>query len=66
MRVALDDQGLEFLRIKLKAGEYDGADIMHAVIAIDELRELRAWRDMAFEAYPNLDMDIDALGPRPA
>lgn len=31
---------LEFLRNKLKSGEYDGADIMQAWIAIEELIEL--------------------------
>jgi hypothetical protein len=37
---------------------------MQAWIALDELRELRAWRDKAFEVHPNLDIDIDieALG----
>jgi hypothetical protein len=62
MPVALDDDGLAFLRTKLKNGEYDGADIMHAWLAIDELRELRAWRDKVFQAHPNLDLDVDALG----
>ena len=62
MSVALDDAGLDFLRTKLKNGEYDGVDIMHARLAVDELRELRAWRDKAFQAHPNLDLDIDALG----
>jgi hypothetical protein len=62
MPVALDDNGLAFLRTKLKTGEYDGADIMQAWIALDELRELRAWRDKAFEVHPNLDIDIEALG----
>lgn len=47
---------------ELKNGEHDGMDIMHARSAIDELRELRAWRDKAFQAHPNLDRDIEALG----
>jgi len=62
MPVALDDEELAFLRTKLKNGEYDGVDIMHAWLAIDELRELRAWRDKAFQAHPNLDRDVEALG----
>jgi hypothetical protein len=37
----MDDNELQFLRTKLKTGEYDGADIMHAWLAIDELCELR-------------------------
>lgn len=37
----MDDDGLAFLRTKLKIGEYDGADIMHAWIALDELMRLR-------------------------
>lgn len=62
MRVALDDAGLEGLRWKLKTGDYNGVDVMHAYLAIDELRELRTWQDKAFEAHPNLDLDIEALG----
>ena len=58
----LDDKELTFLRAKLKNGEHDGADIMYAWLAIDELRELRAWRDKAFQAHPNLDRDVEALG----
>ena len=36
----------------------------HAVGAApsDELRELRAWREKAFRAHPNLDLDIESLG----
>lgn len=33
---------LDALRARLKQGEYDGADIMAAWIAIDELQSLRA------------------------
>ena len=33
---------LAFLRTKLKTGDYDGADLMHAWIAIDELIARRA------------------------
>ena len=62
MTVVLDDADLAFLRTKLKNGEYDGADIMHAWLAIDELRELRLWRDKAFEVHQNLDLDVEALG----
>lgn len=52
---------LKFLRTKLKQGEYDGVDIMTAWLAIDELLELRNWRDKAFEAHPNIDRDIELL-----
>lgn len=62
MNVGLDDAGLAFLRTKLKNGEYGGVDIMHAWLAVDELRELRLWRDKAFQAHPNIDLDIEALG----
>ncbi len=42
MAVGLRDDELSLLRMKLKQGDYDGADIMHAWLAIDELLELRA------------------------
>jgi len=61
MPVALDYRELAFLHTKLKNGEYDGEDIMHAWLAVDELRELRVWRDKAFQAHPNLVLDIEAL-----
>lgn len=39
------NDNLEFLRIKLKNGEYDGVDIMDACIAIDELINFKKkWR----------------------
>lgn len=60
--VALDDVSLKILRMKLKQGDYDGADIMRAWLAIDELIELRAWRDNAFQAHSNIDIDIESLG----
>lgn len=62
MAVALNDDELNLLRMKLKQGDYDGADIMHTWLAIDELLELRAWQEKAFRAHPNIDLDIDALG----
>lgn len=52
---------LQFLRTKLKTGEYDGVDIMQAWLAIDELMALREWQNKAFEAHPNLDLDIENL-----
>ena len=61
MPVALDDDELDFLRTTLKIGDYDGVDVMHAWMAIDELRELRLWRDKAFRAHPNIDRDIELL-----
>lgn len=59
----MDDGELQFLRTKLKTGEYDGADIMQSWLLIDELRELRAWREKAILLHPNLDKDIEALPP---
>ena len=56
-------EDLKLLRIKLKQGDYDGADIMQAWIAIDELIELREFRDKAFQAHPNIDLDIEYLAP---
>jgi len=50
---------LRYLRTKLKSGEFDGVDVMSAWIAIDELIALREWRDDAFNAHPNLDIDIE-------
>jgi len=55
----MDVEQLEFLITKLRSGEYDGADVMAAWIAVEELVELRKWRDKAFEAHPNLDLDIE-------
>ena len=45
----MNNSDLKFLRAKLKAGEYDGADIMRAWIAIDELSEQLARASDAFE-----------------
>lgn len=47
----MDDAQLAFLRTKLKNGEYDGVDIMHAWLAIDELRQVRAELDGLVEDY---------------
>ena len=60
----MDTDELQFLRTKLKQGEYDGADIMRAWLAIDEMLALREWRDKAFEVHPNLDLDVEALETR--
>lgn len=57
----MDTDELKNLMVRLKQGEYDGMDIMHAWIAIDELVELRGWRDRAFQAHPNIDLDIERL-----
>jgi hypothetical protein len=61
-----DDVDLNYLKLKLKSGEYDGADLMHAWIAIEELAQLRcenleliAFRNAAFDAHPNIDIDIE-------
>lgn len=59
----MDTEDLKLLRMKLKQGDYDGNDIMQAWIAIDELVELRQWRDKAFDAHPNIDLDIEHLAP---
>ena len=52
---------LKVLRMRLKSGEYDGAHIMQAWVAIDELIELREFREKAFDAHPNIDLDIENL-----
>jgi hypothetical protein len=49
MVAALDNDELKNLRVKLKCGEYDGADLMRAWLAIDELIESREWRDKTVE-----------------
>ena len=54
-------EDLSVLRSNLKSGEYDGVDIMKAWLAIDELIELRGWRSKAFDAHPNIDIDIEQL-----
>jgi len=59
----METDDLKFLRMKLKQGEYDGVDIMQAWIAIDELIEWREFRDKAFQAHPNIDLDIERLAP---
>ena len=41
------DDELKYLKMQLKHGEYDGLDIMQAWLAIDELLELRSWREKA-------------------
>jgi hypothetical protein len=61
MAVGLDNKELLHLKHKLKSGEYDGADLMYAWIALDELIELREFRDKAFLAYPNIDIDIERI-----
>jgi hypothetical protein len=38
----MDTEGLQALRTKLKTGDYDGADIMRAWLAIDELLAMRS------------------------
>ena len=52
---------LEYLRVKLKQGEYGGVEIMQAWIAIDELVELKKWQEKAFDVHPNIDLDIENL-----
>ena len=59
----METEDLNLLRMKLKQGEYDGSDAMQAWLAIDELPELREWRDKAFQAHPNIDLDIEHLAP---
>ena len=46
----MDNNELQLLRTKLKNGEYDGVDIMHAWMAIDELLEARANQGAAVAA----------------
>lgn len=60
MTVTLDNDGLKHLRRMLRSGEYGGADLWMAIDGlIDELIELREWRDKAFQAHPNIDIDIE-------
>lgn len=59
----MEEEDLNLLKEKLKQGDYDGTDIMKAWIAIDELIELRQWRDRVFQAHPNIDLDIEYLAP---
>ena len=54
-------ENLKLLKMNLKHGDYNGNDIMQAWIAIDELIKLIEWRDNAFKAHPNIDLDIDFL-----
>ena len=55
----METEDLQLLSEKLKQGDYDGTDIMKAWIAVDELIELRQWQDRAFQAHPNIDVDIE-------
>lgn len=59
----MEAEDLKFLRMKLKQSDYDWVDIMQAWIAIDELIKLREFRDKAFQAHPNIDLDIEQLAP---
>jgi len=59
----MENDELKLLKMKLKQGDYNGVDIMQAWLAIDELIELREWRDKAFDAHPNIDIDIEHLEP---
>ena len=52
---------MEALKVRLKTGEYSGADIMSAWIAIEDLIELIDFREKAFLAHPNIDLDIDNI-----
>ena len=62
MDVALDNDGLKHLRRMLRSGEYYGAYLWLAIDElIDELIELREWRDKAFQAHPNIDIDIEHI-----
>lgn len=62
MAVVLDNDGLKHLRRMLRSGEYSRADLWLAIDdLIDELIELREWRDKAFQAHPNIDIDIEYI-----
>jgi hypothetical protein len=52
---------LNFVRIRLKNGEYDGSDIMAAWLAIDELHKLRAAVDTLVAERDALRTERDAL-----
>lgn len=58
MVVALDSDELNHLRIKLKNGEYDGVDLMHAWLAIDELIDARKTLCKAKSAYVELTNSV--------
>jgi hypothetical protein len=49
------------LREKLEAGKYERKDMVPVWRVIDELIDLRTFRDQAFRAHPNLDRDIENL-----
>lgn len=55
----MDIEELKHLRRKIKARQDDQDDRLLACLAIEELIELREWRDKAFEVHPNLDLDIE-------
>ena len=55
----MSDEELNELRMYLKSGEYGGWHIRQAWLVIDELIELRTFREKAFAAHPNIDLDIE-------
>lgn len=59
MAVALNNDELKQLRRALKIGEYDGVDLMHAWLAIDELIELREWRDKISQSNQGIHVDTE-------
>lgn len=61
IKMSMNTEELKILRMHLKQGNYDGVDIMHAWIAVDELLDLRVWQEKAFLAHPNIDLDIETL-----
>lgn len=61
MAVALDNDGLKYLRRLLKSGEYEGGDLMRAWLAIDELIELRNFRDKVLKLHPDIYVAIDTI-----
>jgi len=52
---------LKALRVILESGEYDDVHVVQVGIAIDELIKLIEFRDKAFDAHPNIDIDIEHL-----
>ena len=57
----MDNSELTDLKARLRSWEYSGVDIKQACAAIEELIVLRTFRNKAFLAHPNLDLDIELV-----
>lgn len=54
----MTSEQLQVLRMRLKSGEYDGAHIMQAWIAIDELIEARKENEKLKELLRDIKADL--------